>query len=136
MAKMIVAVHKASITMLKGETLDQFTNAIGDAGREHVFKKLNLSRDSGSAWMAETFGASVVFRAYKKEGPASYHAFTYKRDEKGVFAFGDLVEVQRMTVFEPKESLSVTKAKDVNELCFKKFGDWIQISKSFWNGVV
>ncbi len=142
MSKTIVAVHKANIPLLKGESVHQFTNELSKAGREHVMKKLNMTEKSGNgAWMAEAFSGSVIFSTYKSDEPSTYYACAYKRDEKGAFDFGSLVEVQRMTVFKPKEA---TVTKSLNEKPeevevdkrLERFGDWIQTEKSFWGGVL
>lgn len=106
---MDVLVHKANIPMVKGESLNQFTNLLSTEGRKHVLAKLNIAPKSGGAWLTETFQDRVVFSTYKDNEPTRYHSFTYTRDKDGSFTFGPIVEVVRVTSFEPKPGITVTK---------------------------
>lgn len=107
---MEVVVHKAAIPLMKGESISKFTTELSNSGREHIFKKLNMSQPKDYAWMVEAFGDAVVFNTYKSVEPSTYHVFKYTRDAKtGVFEFGDVTEVEKVVGYKPK-TLSVTKA--------------------------
>jgi len=133
MKTMYAAVHKAAITLMAGETVNQFTRALKEAGAKYLATKLNLG-PKDDVWCVEVFANKAVFDVYKAAttGPTSapsttkYYSVDYKRD-KGDFVFGDVMEVQRMTQFKPKPGVAVKK-------CL--VGDWFQTEKSFWSGVV
>lgn len=108
---MDVLVHKANIPMMKGESLNQFTNMLSAEGRKHVMAKLNIAPKSGGAWMTETFQDRVVFSTYRENEPTRYHSFTYERGKDGGFTFGPVTEVVRVTSFEPKPGISITKGQ-------------------------
>lgn len=129
-----VAVHKAAISLKAGESINDFTRELSTAGKEHVFKKLNLMQDSAYAWMAEAFGDHVVFDVEKRgDGKgAKYFAFTYKRDDSN-FTFGDLTEVERVTTFRPKKA-NIKKSKGEEEKIV--VGDWKETKKSMWGNIL
>lgn len=132
-----VVVHKADVPLRAGESLGAYTRALSGAGRDHVTKKLNLVTNKAGVYMVEAFAKTAVYEVYKygndikQADRIRFYAATFKRDDKGVFAFGDLTEVQRTVSFKPKPGLTVTKraAKRVGP------GDgWVETSKSFWDG--
>ena len=109
---MDVIVHKANVPMMKGESINQFTNKLSQAGRAHVLRKLNIAEKDGGAWLVEAFQDRVVFSTYKGQEPTKHYAFKYTRaDKSGDFEFGGVIEVERMTSFVPKGDMTVTKAK-------------------------
>jgi len=138
-SKVQVAVHKAAISLKIGESISDFTRELSGAGKDHVFKKLNLDKKNSWAYMVEAFGGHVVFDVDKRgddKGP-KYYAFTYKRN-KDNFEFGSLVEVQRVTTFKPKVQ-AVSKSVDDETLGFFKIGDWVgteKKKKNMWSGVL
>ena len=116
MKTMYAAVHKAAITLMDGETIAQFTKALKEAGSKYLSTKLNLGQKD-DVWCVEVFANKAVFDVYKaattgqtpSASSSKYYAVDYKRD-KGEFAFGDVMEVQRVTQFKPKPGVAVKKA--------------------------
>jgi hypothetical protein len=107
---MEVVVHKASLPLLKAETLAQFTNSLSGSGREYLRRKYNLQKFD-DVWMAEVMVDKAIFSIFKdkpNDGVRMRHyAVKYNRDiKKGTFEFGETKEVRRMTVFEPIDSTS------------------------------
>jgi len=136
-----VMVHKASIPLMKGESLRDFTSKVADAGRQQLVSKLNLGTKV-DVYMVEAFADAAVFNVYKygdnvKPGKrSSYYAVTYKRKDDGTFEMGDSTEVIRVTRFEPKK-VPITKSAEPVK---KRFGNdtsaWESIEKGFWSGVL
>ena len=128
-----VAVHKSSVTLMNGESVHSFTNALRTAGTEKLKLALNLTQKT-DCYMAEVFGSTAVFDVYKYDLPSGqrqkYYAVSYSRDAKGVFSFGDVVEVQRKTVYETVSPL--TKEAQLPEI----EPGWQVTGKSFWNGAI
>lgn len=102
-ATMDVVVHKASIALSPGESLDKFISKLSDATRAHATKKFLLNREKGDfTWMVEAFGSSVITSVSKDRQPRRMYAMAYSRDSKTKeFKFGDPVEVERKTSFAP-----------------------------------
>ncbi len=102
MTTMEVAVHKANIPLLKGETLRQFTSALRDAGGAHLKRKLNLT-EKDSSYMIETMSNVAVFDVFRPSiatGRVKFYAVKFTRSKAGVFEFGETIEVRRITSFE------------------------------------
>lgn len=111
-----VIVHK-DINLQTGETLGEFTGALGGAAKEHIKQKLNLpgptpgkSYPGWSCYVSEIFSKNLVVAVYKDAVPGtSYYAFSYARDNKtNKFTFGDTTEVERFTGFRAKPTLATT----------------------------
>jgi len=160
---MPVAVHKAQIGLMKGESVGQFTRALGDAAKVALKKKLNLL-EGADVWPIEVFTDKVVLDLYEPKKAARYFGMKYTRKDNGDFEFGETVELRRMVTFEPKNNtMSVTKTmstakggcngcksfegctmaeKNTAKGCgqYKKTlkwaGDWEQTAKNFWSGVL
>ena len=127
-----VAVHKTGAPLMSGESVQSFTSALRIAGTDKLKLALNLTNKS-DCYMAEVFGSTAVFGVYKYDGAGErqkYYAVSYSRDEKGVFSFGEIVEVQRKTVYEKVSQ--VTKGSELPELA----PGWQVMSKDFWRGAV
>ncbi len=122
-----VAVHKATINLVAGESIGDFTSALRDALRQHVTKGM---AKGDHMWMVEVFAAKAVYEVYKSSNEAGggpteeYWSVDWKR-EKGVFSFGSSTEVQRHVAFKPKPGMSITK-NDVD--------GWVE--KSLWGNVI
>jgi hypothetical protein len=105
-----------SIDLMKGETLAQFTSALSGKGREYLYQKLNLVKDKDGCYMAEVMSNVAVFDVYRsKTGAANqygYYAVKFDRDKDGTFKFGDVVEVERVTTYQPKSMTAVSKSAD------------------------
>jgi len=112
---MEVIVHKQNVPMMKGESINMFTNKLSQAGRAHVLRKLNITEKDGGAWLVEAFQDRAVFSTYKGQEPTKHFAFKYTRNKSGDFEFGGVIEVERVTSFKPKSDMSVTKGVDVEK---------------------
>ncbi len=155
---MTVAVHKANVPLLRGESVNDFTSSLGKDAREYLMKKMNVApyasgatggvrSNVGGAWLVEAFSDRVVMAMYKGSEPTRYYAFKYSRDKKGMFDFGTTTEVRRVTSFVPKDDIPVTKNNvekeedDTEKGCGAKtrksdWGDWEPLSKSLWANVI
>lgn len=115
---MDVIVHK-TINLQQGETLSQFTSGLRSAGRDHIMKKLNIAENQGGAFMVEVFKETVVFQTFKRSESFEkdkLFAFKFDRDIKTKkFAFGDSTEVERITSFQAKPPVGVSKRSVVEE---------------------
>lgn len=132
-----VAVHKAAVPLMNGESLGAFSSAIRAAGVSLVKQKLNLTNKS-DVYVVEVFGTSAIFDVYSYDQTKSYedrtkfYAVSYSRDAKsGAFSFGDMVEVKRKTVWE-KASTLTTKSVELPEF----LPGWTLTGKSLWEGVL
>lgn len=115
-------VHKANIPLLKGESVSQFMSKLQAAAREHIMKKLNMTAKTGYVYCFETF-ADATIADVSKRGPTDsdpwtygYYALPYTRKTAGEFDFGDLVEVERVTSFQPKQPIPLTKGKSKKDM--------------------
>jgi hypothetical protein len=102
--------------------------------------------------MIETFADSAVFDVTKRplvdggQYSYAYYALKYTRKDDGTFEFSDTTEVERVTSFQPKSTMSITKAKkkkadeddedDEEGLSKDAPPGWVTTSKSIWSGVV
>lgn len=114
-----VAVEKASVPLVAGEALDDFTQAFSKAGRDHIAGQLNVTSKDAGVYAVQVFGSSAVFDVYlygkdvSDDKRSRYFAVSYKRDANGVFSFDNMTEVVRKVVFERAPSeLPVTKSAD------------------------
>lgn len=110
MANMPVAVHKAVIKLMAGESMEQYMRRMSDSGSEYMKKKLGIQKEKGGAWLVEAYGDAAVFGAYKESEPTKYYSATYKRDKKGMFEFSSVMEVKRVVMYKPKEGAPVMKS--------------------------
>jgi hypothetical protein len=129
-----VIVHKASVNLVGGESIHDFTHKLSSKGKEYVFKKLNITKKTGWGYMVEAYGDKVVFEVTKRNpemsGVYKYYGVPYVRKD-GNFEFGELTEVEKVTSFKPvKDSMSVTKSGSTVEI---KLED---VEKDFWNGAI
>lgn len=131
-----VIVHKASISLADGESIQQYTKRLREAGVKFIGMKLNLVKDS-SVYPVEIFSKSLVFDVYQY-GPnvdadkrARFFAAAYTRKANGDFEFSTLTEVERVTVYQPKSSVSITKALADGEA----HPGW-NVKKALFEGVV
>jgi len=153
-------VHKANLALAKGESLSQFTQKLREAANKAIALKLNLTAKNCSTYMVETFADSAIFDVTKRPlvdgGPYSYayYAIKYSRKDDGSFEFSDATEVERVTSFQPKAPMSVTKAKkgllddeddledeedeELSKKPMKKDAPpgWTYTTKSLWGGLL
>lgn len=116
-----VVVHKANITLADGESVQQFMSKIRDAGKTFVGTKLNLVKNA-DVYPVEVFSKTIVFDVYQY-GPdvpankrARFFAAAYSRKNDGGFEFTTLTEVERVTVYQPKQNAAVTKSTKGEEV--------------------
>jgi hypothetical protein len=103
-----VIVHKA-ISLKKGETLSQFTEALSAAVRGKIMEALRIAKDKGSAYIMEVTEKAVIVQTYVyNQSGSDYRTYMYKyeRDTDGDFEFSDLTEVERVTSYRPKTTTS------------------------------
>lgn len=130
-----VIVHKANIALQSGESIGDFTQALSEASRAFFQKSLSLVEDS-YVYTTEVYSSSAVVSVsqYGKTVPVGkryrYFAVSYSRNKAGIFDFSNQTEVIRKTVFQAKpQGIPITKAME-------PVAGWIDVAKSFWNGVV
>ncbi len=113
-------VHKANVPLASGESLSKYMSGLGSAGGTYIKKQLNLNSlakpSYAGAYMLEAYSDKCVFDVYKYGGPDTpgdyrYYAVNYTRKANGDFEFKDLTEVERVTTYQAKPSMSITKAK-------------------------
>ena len=128
---MNVIVHKASLALMAGESLDQYTGELSKGCGGYMNKCLGIQKGSGSSWLVEAYANKCVVAAYKSDGPTEYYAMSYKRDAKtGAFEFGEYVPVVRRTVYQPVNT-SVTISKEIGAL-----EGWEKTEKSMWGNIL
>jgi len=121
-----VAVHKASIKLMAGESVSDFTSELSRNLKEHLSSKVTKGTH---IWPVEIFADTAVYEMYKYDSESEtsseeYWSIEWSRD-KDMFSFGTQTEVQRNVSFKPKPGIAITK---------KEMGDWVE--KSFWGDVV
>lgn len=113
-------VHKANVPLASGESLSKYMSTLSGAGSTYIKKQLNLNSLAkpayAGAYMLEAYSDKCVFDVYKYGGPDTsgdyrYYAVNYTRKANGDFEFKDLTEVERVTTYQAKPSMSITKAK-------------------------
>jgi hypothetical protein len=110
-----VVVNKAGLPLAKGESLGEYTAALHTASRKFASQKLNLDVKKADVYTTEIFASAVIFSVYKystetEPSEHRYYAAKCARDADGAFAFSDMQEVVRVTRFEAKPSLPISKA--------------------------
>lgn len=109
-----VVVHKASIPLLKGESLRAFMNEVRKAVTVHVVQKFNLDEKKGGVFPVEIFSDKAVFTVvpdFSKSSSNDFHvAMKFTRTDKGTFNITDTIKVRPVTSFVPATS-QVAKAK-------------------------
>jgi len=97
-----VIVHK-SLTLAKGESVNEFMRGLNEAVQKHMMQKFNLSQNQTennywSVYPVEVYDGSIVAALYTSKTSTKYYAFKWERNEKsGQWTFGDSVEVERYT---------------------------------------
>jgi hypothetical protein len=116
--KMDVIVRK-DFPLHRGESLEEASTALSNAGRAFILQKLNLVEKTGGAYLVEAFSSSAIFSAYKRESNEDskykYYALAFKRLPTGDFEFTAMQEVEKVVSFQAKSTPTL---------------------KSMWNGVV
>lgn len=110
---MEVVVHKANLPLVKNESLGSFTRKLRDDGRAFLMRKFNLVPEKADVFMLEVFVDKVVFDIFefKATDPRKRQRFVglgFTRKNDGGFEFNNSIELERVTMFRPKETL-VTK---------------------------
>lgn len=107
----LVTVHKEGLPIRKGESVHDYTRAIHTAAVATFTQKLNVQKGKAGLYVCEVFQSSLIFEVYKYESTdpkdqLKYYAATYKRKDDDSFEFGDTTEVQRVTRYETKPSVT------------------------------
>ncbi len=111
-------VHKANVPLASNESLRTYTERLNKGARDYVTKQLNLGTGKCSGYMLEVYADKAVFDVYKyaamgssEPGEYKYYGVQYARKANGDFEFKNLTEVERVTSYQAKPSLAITKAK-------------------------
>lgn len=142
-----VVVHKASLTLMKDESIHQFTQTLKDEAKKFLTQKFNVDTKKGRVWPIEIFATKAVFTVIPDlDKPPSNDfkvAVKFSRSaDTGQFNFTDTMKVKAVTIFQPVEGLSITKAKDVPEPAPQawEMGAWtpaeVEKTKSIFSGVL
>ncbi len=130
-----VIVHKANAPISKGESLADFSIAVGDAGKTFVRQQLNLDSKKSDVFVIEIFSGSVVFDVFtfgSSVRKRRFFAVAYTRNAQQGFEFSNLTEVQRVVSFEAKpQGVPVTKTAGAE--------GWVDTKKAsadMWYGVI
>jgi len=132
MGKIVVKVRKAGIELKAGETLNDFTRELGVESRNHVLDKLNLPSESSGGYLDEVFSNYAVIIVWSDgvDYESNYYAVSYERKDDGEFEFGDIIEVERKTVFVQSNPLEGVTKSVQKKIC----GDWVK--KELWGGIL
>lgn len=109
-------VHKASINLIGGESVYDFTQKVNVAGQKYLFQNLNLPKKDTYIYMREAYASSAVFSVSTgsySEGSRTHklYGLAFKRDKNGAFTFSTPIEVEQFTQYRPvKTSVVVSKA--------------------------
>lgn len=111
---MEVVVHKANLPLVKNESLGSFTRKLRDDGRAFLMRKFNLMPEKADVFMLEVFVDKVVFDIFefKATDPRKRQRFVglgFTRKNDGSFEFSNSIELERVTMFQPKQ-MTVTKS--------------------------
>lgn len=140
-----VAVHKAALPLAKGESVNEFTQALSEAGRTYVMGQMRMDPAKDYCYSVTVYPETVVmacsiYSATKSRYP--YVSMSYTRDtETKVFTFSDLVEVEQVTTYRPKSTMKITKGVDGDQnIEVFNHGEgapgFQPVAKSFWSGLV
>lgn len=142
-------VVRKDIKLATGETLRDFTQKLSDGVRKFMFQKLSLGSEKASVFTEDVFSTALVVEVFKfgQMGNADdrrrFFAMKFTRDDKGTFQFSNMIQVERVTSFRPKETglTPTTKSKDdaVEDTPVKKALDvcegWLT-QKQLWGDVL
>lgn len=114
-----VAVHKANLPMATGESVYDFTSALGEAARAYVYQQKRMDNTkSDYAYMCEVYPGTCIL-SYSIYGDKSakpqygYVSLAYTRDaDTKAFKFSDMTEVERVTTYRAKSQMKITKGMD------------------------
>lgn len=143
---MIVAVHKATIELLEGESINDFTRNVSAAGRECIEEGLSLGEKS-SVYPIEVMPGKAVFEVYNGGAPSvdstCYYSVDYQRGSDGEIECSNVTPVRRVVSFEPVETEGgemegETAKAETSENT--RFEGWEVIEeaseKSLWGGIL
>lgn len=111
-------VHKANVPLAAGESLQKYSNQLSQEGGMYLKQKLGLNSlakpQYASTYMIEAYSDKCIFDVYKGgDGQPSeykYYALEYTRKADGKFDFKNLTEVERVTTYQAKPSLTLATA--------------------------
>lgn len=113
MEKREAIVHKATVTLIGGESVYDYTTKINKAGQDYLYQNLNIPKKDSWVYMREAYADSAVFSVSKSTESGrenKLYGLTFKRDKGGKFEFSSPVEVEQFTQYRPVKT-SVTVAK-------------------------
>lgn len=101
--EMKVLVEKATIKLLPGEEIHDFTRVLSQEGGRYVCKALGITPKTGGCWLVAAYADKAVFSSYKQSenAPNRYHMVKFARKD-GKFEFSDMAEVEKKTIYKPK----------------------------------
>lgn len=107
-------VHKATINLIGGESVHDFTSKVNKAGQDYLFQNLSIPKKDSWVYMREAYAESAVFSVYKNSDgggrESKLYGLTFKRDKNGAFSFSSPIEVEQFTQYRPvKTGVVVTK---------------------------
>ncbi len=107
-------VHKATINLMGGESVHDFTAKVNKAGQDYLFQNLSIPKKDSWVYMREAYADSAVFSVYKSSDGGGrenkLYGLTFKRDKNGAFTFSSPIEVEQFTQYRPvKTGIVVTK---------------------------
>lgn len=119
-----VLVHKASVPLMKGESLGDFTRSLTDASTLYIKQKYNLPSNDGCecyVWANEVYADKAVFSVsnYKAETQKDryFHvAVKFSRQNDGDFEFTDTLKVRPVTTYVADSSVEKAKVKKALEM--------------------
>ena len=135
-------VVRKDIKLFSGESIMSYTKKVREQGAKWVRQKLNLDPKKADVFPIEIFSSAVIFDVYKygdidPSEKQKYFGVSYSRNKSGDFEFSTMMEVERITSFQPKQNTAVMKSMEIEAK--KAFGvcdGWVQTGKDFWSGVL
>jgi hypothetical protein len=115
-----VVVHKASIPLMKGESLGAFISEVKMAAASHIRQKFNLDEKKGAIFPIEVFNTKAVFKVipdFEKPVSNDFHvAMKFTRATEGKFSFSDTLKVTPVMSFIPATNATgITKDAEAPE---------------------
>lgn len=138
-------VHKANISLLSKESIDEFRSKLREAVCAHMATTHALNSKTDDCWAAEVYGDSVIVCVYKNESmlgssrSSSYYRVSYTRDKDGVFTFGESTKVKRTEVWTAvTDGVSIKKSLGdaSNEEEFEKISKGMWKTESLFAGIL
>lgn len=118
-----VAVRKAGLPLMKGESVRDFTVSMSKSGRDFLYRKLNKTAKDTGIYVVEVYSDGAVFEVYGPVNPGPgdqagcrFFAVKFNRTKDGTFDFTTMTEVKRSTAWVTKAGEPTT----IQSLIFDK----------------